>query len=1558
MASNSNNEVNITFKAFNQSFNSAIREMDTEAKNLRQEMKLQQEQMKHTGTSTEKLEAKMSSLQQIYDVQRRKTQEASQALERAKQLWGENSEEVRKLEAQLKRHQIAEQQAANAVTETQQALERAQQAQDNQQKSLKQLNNILQVTGNSLGDFSDLLGQNLTQAIKNGTASTGQLEGAFRQIAGATQSAGVDIDQVRQTIAQLNNGANIDTVRNSLIALSTTTATAEDEVKRLQQALKLQQEEMKHSATESQRLQANVTGLQGIYEALRRATNETEQALTQARATYGANSAEAKRLEAQLTRNQIAQQQMANSVKETQNAMEQHGNSLRQLDRLFDTTQTSVNDFANVLGNDLTNAIRNGTATSAQLEQAIDQIGRSSLGANVDLERMREALRRLGDGANIDEIRHDLDQLGNEAEEAETSVKELGSQLAGLATVAGGAGGALKLAFDSSKLDTKINVGFEVTEESKTAIREVTKSVQAMGVDNEESLEGIRRQWALNAKASDETNARIVKGAAAVSYAYEGIDFVELVQEVNEIGKELKITDDEALNLVDSLLKTGFPPEQLDIIAEYGNQLQRAGYSAREVQGLFAAGVATGTWNIDNLLDGLKEGRILAAEMGAGLTTAMKTSLKIATDDGKKMSEEQLNDMKSSMSKQESALSSSLDKRLKATTENNDKQKEHFSKTLEKEYEAASRTYEKQEAALEKSLSKKQDALSASLDKQKEQLDKALSKEYESVASSYDKQESDLEKSLSKKEDAVKDSYEKQKDELEKALEKEYSAFEKSTEKKIALIDKEYTEKLKLIDEEKYNQIKAIDSQINRLDSLTEAEDKAAKARENANRRAELVASISFAKTAKERQTASKNLAEFDEKMRLESKKEARKGIIDSLKDKKEEINDEFSSKKDALKSEQEEVKAKAKETADEAKKAIKEEQEASKKALDDKAKDSLKSLSEANKSELEAFLKLNKEKLSVLKEEQAARKKALDTQAKNELSALNERAKAELSTFRDVNKQKLDNLKEEQTARKSALDKRLSNEIEAVRSANQSELESFREMNQKKLEMAKNPPDSAQFKAMEQQIIDWGKAVAKGGEEGTQAFEEMIVWLDSIEDATVRNAIGVGLFGTKWEDQGENITDTLLGLDAELKKIDESQNKVNDTADDFDADAAISVGEALGKLTEALRPLLDIISKVIVGFANFAKEHPELVAVIGTVLAVLGMLAGAFMALAPIIYSISSIFPALKLAFAAIMPFITGLIGSLPTLGAVFAALTGPIGIAIAAVAAIIAIAVLLVKNWDSVSEFFVKLWNGIVDVFKSAGSAIIDFLKKNWQTILMVITGPLGILVKTIVQNWGTIKNKTVEIFSNITNFLSNILSKILGVVRTAVGKIKGFFSFSDLLSNVKGKWNSVYTAIKTPIDKARDAVKSAIDRIKGFFNFKFKWPELKMPKFKIKKGSLNPMKWFSEGFPEIDIEWFAKGGIMTGPTVFGGSGNTAFVGGEAGNEAILPLNERVLGAIGNAIYAASGREVGGQQVVNNFEKMLDGAVFHVREEADIKKIARELGDYTKVRQRGGRK
>ncbi|MGE6594174.1 phage tail tape measure protein [Bacillus mycoides] len=314
--------------------------------------------------------------------------------------------------------------------------------------------------------------------------------------------------------------------------------------------------------------------------------------------------------------------------------------STRQLETLFSATGKSVDDFAGALGNRLVNAIKSGTATSRQLDQAIGLIGREALGAEADIEKLQRALRSVDDGNSIQQVRNDLRDLSREAERAGKSFKELDiglENMLGGAMAVGGIQGTIEKALDTSKLKTKIDVTFEVPPSSKKSVEQAVRGIEAYGVDVEEALEGTRRQWALNKNVSDTANASIVKGAAAISTAYAGIDFTELIQESNEIGNELGITNESALALTNSLLKMGFPPEQLDIIAEYGGQLTRAGYTAEEVQAIMAAGVETGTWNIDNLLDGLKEGRIRVAEFGNEVPKALKDLL-----EGTKISADQM----------------------------------------------------------------------------------------------------------------------------------------------------------------------------------------------------------------------------------------------------------------------------------------------------------------------------------------------------------------------------------------------------------------------------------------------------------------------------------------------------------------------------------------------------------------------------------------------------------------------------------------------------------------------------------------------------------------------------------------------------------------------------------------------------------------------------------------------------------------------------------------------------------------------------------------------------
>ena len=286
----------------------------------------------------------------------------------------------------------------------------------------------------------------------------------------------------------------------------------------------------------------------------------------------------------------------------------------------------------------LTKQIENTTEKLNRLKSAEEEVERQFQSGDIGEKQYRAFRREVEfteksikdlkskisqlDGAEVKQLKSDFNKVEESSDEASDSVKDLGNELVNLAAGAGAVAGLCELiekSLDVSSLNTKIDISFDVPEESIGSVKEATNAVISYGIDAEEALAGVRRQWALNKGYSDEEKISMTKYAAAISKAYDGIDFNELIQESYELASSLELDNNEALGMINSLLKVGFPPDQLDIITEYGSQLSRAGYSAEEIQAIMKAGVDTGSWNIDNLLDGLKEGRIVLSEFGQGI---------------------------------------------------------------------------------------------------------------------------------------------------------------------------------------------------------------------------------------------------------------------------------------------------------------------------------------------------------------------------------------------------------------------------------------------------------------------------------------------------------------------------------------------------------------------------------------------------------------------------------------------------------------------------------------------------------------------------------------------------------------------------------------------------------------------------------------------------------------------------------------------------------------------------------------------------------------------------
>ncbi len=134
-----NNETTVTFKVFNKEYRNGISEMEKDGVKFRQELKLEQEQLKQTGSQTEKMTSVLTSLEKQYEVAKNKTQASTEALEKAKSLFGENSQAVAEMEKSLRSHQIAEQQVANKIAKTTEELEKAKSAESSRAKELSSL---------------------------------------------------------------------------------------------------------------------------------------------------------------------------------------------------------------------------------------------------------------------------------------------------------------------------------------------------------------------------------------------------------------------------------------------------------------------------------------------------------------------------------------------------------------------------------------------------------------------------------------------------------------------------------------------------------------------------------------------------------------------------------------------------------------------------------------------------------------------------------------------------------------------------------------------------------------------------------------------------------------------------------------------------------------------------------------------------------------------------------------------------------------------------------------------------------------------------------------------------------------------------------------------------------------------------------------------------------------------------------------------------------------------------------------------------------------------------
>lgn len=223
-----NPEVKVEYKVVNQAFNKGISEMNSKVTTLNKEFGVQKEQMKNTASESEKLESSIDKLNQEYTLAEQKTKMVESALQNTKEITGESSKETERWANKLLDAQKNQEHLKNAILESNQALDKAKQAesqlaaeQDKLAQNTKRLETLFESTGNSLDDYVDVLGTRMVSAIRNGEASSDQLELAINKIGKAALGTDADLGKMKNALDQVDNGSSIDDVSQDLRELST-----------------------------------------------------------------------------------------------------------------------------------------------------------------------------------------------------------------------------------------------------------------------------------------------------------------------------------------------------------------------------------------------------------------------------------------------------------------------------------------------------------------------------------------------------------------------------------------------------------------------------------------------------------------------------------------------------------------------------------------------------------------------------------------------------------------------------------------------------------------------------------------------------------------------------------------------------------------------------------------------------------------------------------------------------------------------------------------------------------------------------------------------------------------------------------------------------------------------------------------------------------------------------------------------------------------------------------------------------------------------------------------
>lgn len=307
----------------------------------------------------------------------------------------------------------------------------------------------------------------------------------------------------------------------------------------------------------------------------------------------------------------------------------------------------------------------------------------------------------------------------------------------------------------------------------------------------------------------------------------------------------------------------------------------------------------------------------------------------------------------------------------------------------------------------------------------------------------------------------------------------------------------------------------------------------------------------------------------------------------------------------------------------------------------------------------------------------------------------------------------------------------------------------------------------------------------AKGGKGAREEFDLVMDKLMAMEDPVARDAAGVALFGTMWEDLGLDAMQALADMESGTYDVNDALQQIKDTRyDDLDSalegihrtieilvlpaaswlakkfaevapyviDMVNTAQPKLEELGKTVGPIAKtVVNLAVKGFGFLARNAGILVPIIGGVTAALGAykLAQFFATFATV--ASTGTLRLSTVALGAHVAISGAATAATTALGAAFTFMTGPIGIIIMAIAAVVAAGIALYKNWDTVKAYAVAFASKIKSIFESIKDGIIGAFQKVSDFLAKIFGGMIGIAKAPINGMIGLI-NKAISGINSI--------------------------------------------------------------------------------------------------------------------------------------------------------------------------------------------------------------